>query len=98
MSEPRVDDIESLILRALADHLLTTLVSNSSFRDLPEADIAEAVEADASDPGLEHAAEDDVAVALDALAADDASIDQALWSLVRQNWRRGAPPVGDNVH
>ena len=30
--------------------------------------------------------------------ADDRVVDETLWSLVRENWRRGTPLFGDTVH
>ena len=100
VTEPRADDVAALILRALADDLVWSLAAETHPVEPGLAWPQQPIGCGSVQRVVptHPAHRDGVGVSVNSLVADDGSVDRALWSLVRDNWRRGTPLFGDTVH
>ena len=100
LTEPRIDDVDALRASVVTAETLTTLVAEvlPVRRDLDARLLMPLLEG--SEPRAEFLPTGELAAGstMELAVADDRAVDQALWSMLRENWRRGTPLFGATVH
>ena len=97
-TEPHIDDASTIIRELLTQELVASLTpSLPTEEDAPAS--REPVVEDALDAAtLETDPSDPDVPCIEPQLGDDRHVDEALWSIFVDSWRRSAPLFGTNVH
>ena len=86
-TEPHIDDAATIIRELLTQELVASMTPSLSSDE--DARDEATLETDPSDPDVP---------CIEPQLEDDRHVDEALWSIFVDSWRRTAPPFGTTVH